>query len=133
MSDGRVPELGGRNRFSVKVDDLESMVESLRAPGTRLGNDMVTGTGGKQILGEDPTENLSDPTDARRGAAQQEFQSLATRRSPSQGSAPRQRLGTVSSIGRCTVPVMMTGANRHQPMELTVGQFQWSLRQRLVV
>ena len=31
-------------------------------------------------------------------------------------------LGTASSTGRCMVPVMMTGAHRHQPMEATACQ-----------
>jgi catechol 2,3-dioxygenase-like lactoylglutathione lyase family enzyme len=65
MPDGRVPEPGGWNRFSIEVDDLESMVESLRAAGARFRNDIVTGTGGKQILVEDPSGNpveLFQPT-----------------------------------------------------------------------
>ena len=55
MPDGRVPEPGGWNRFSIEIDDLESVVESLRAAGARFRNDIVTGTGGKQILVEDPS------------------------------------------------------------------------------
>jgi len=65
MPDGRVPEPGGWNRFSIEVDDLESMVESLQAAGARFRNDIVTGTGGKQILVEDPSGNpveLFQPT-----------------------------------------------------------------------
>jgi catechol 2,3-dioxygenase-like lactoylglutathione lyase family enzyme len=65
MPDGRVPEPGGWNRFSIEVDDLASMVESLRASGARFRNDIVTGTGGKQILVEDPSGNpveLFQPT-----------------------------------------------------------------------
>jgi catechol 2,3-dioxygenase-like lactoylglutathione lyase family enzyme len=65
MPDGRVPEPGGWNRFSIEVDDLEPMVESLRAAGARFRNDIVTGTGGKQILVEDPSGNpveLFQPT-----------------------------------------------------------------------
>lgn len=50
MPDRTVPEPGGWNRFSIGVDDLESMVESLRAAGVRFRNDIVTGTGSKQIL-----------------------------------------------------------------------------------
>ena len=57
MPDGRVPEPGGWNRFSIEVDDLESTVESLREAGVRFRNDIVTGTGGKQILAEDPSGN----------------------------------------------------------------------------
>ena len=57
MPDGRVPEPGGWNRFSLEVDDLESTVESLRAAGVHFRNDVVTGTGGKQIIAEDPSGN----------------------------------------------------------------------------
>lgn len=65
MPDGRVPEPGGWNRFSIEVADLESMVESLRAAGVHFRNQIVTGTGGKQILVEDPSGNpveLFQPT-----------------------------------------------------------------------
>ncbi len=65
MPDGRVPEPGGWNRFSLEVDDLESTVASLRAAGVSFRNDIVTGTGGKQVLVEDPSGNpveLFQPT-----------------------------------------------------------------------
>lgn len=65
MPDGRVPEPGGWNRFSIEVQDLESVVESLREAGVRFRNDIITGTGGKQILVEDPSGNpveLFQPT-----------------------------------------------------------------------
>ena len=65
--DGRLPEPGGWNRFSIKVDDLESTVEALRAAGVHFRNDVVTGTGGKQVLLEDPSGNpveLFQPTRA---------------------------------------------------------------------
>ncbi len=67
MPDGRIPEPGGWNRFSIEVDDLESTVQSLRAGGVRFRNDVVTGVGGKQILVEDPSGNpveLFQPTRA---------------------------------------------------------------------
>ena len=65
MPDGTVPQPGGWNRFSIEVDDLESMVESLRAAGVRFRNEIVTGTGGRQIIAEDPSGNpveLFQPT-----------------------------------------------------------------------
>lgn len=65
MPDGRVPEPGGWNRFSIEVDDLDSVVQSLRSAGVRFRNDVVTGVGGKQILVEDPSGNpveLFQPT-----------------------------------------------------------------------
>ena len=54
MPDGTVPEPGGWNRFSLEVDDLETMVTQLRATGTHFRNEIVTGVGGKQILVDDP-------------------------------------------------------------------------------
>jgi predicted enzyme related to lactoylglutathione lyase len=57
MPDGRVPEPGGWNRFSLEVSDLEAMVKKLRARGAQFRNDIVTGVGGKQILLDDPSGN----------------------------------------------------------------------------
>ncbi len=57
MPDGRKPEPGGWNRFSIQVDDLAATVERLRKAGARFRNDIVTGVGGKQILLEDPSGN----------------------------------------------------------------------------
>ena len=57
MPDGRVPEPGGWSRFQLNVDDLESLVERLRASGATFRNDIVRGIGGNQILLEDPSGN----------------------------------------------------------------------------
>jgi catechol 2,3-dioxygenase-like lactoylglutathione lyase family enzyme len=57
MPDGRVPEPGGWNRFSLEVDDLEATVDALREAGACFRNEIVTGVGGKQILVEDPSGN----------------------------------------------------------------------------
>jgi catechol 2,3-dioxygenase-like lactoylglutathione lyase family enzyme len=57
MPDGRVPEPGGWNRFSLEVTDLEALVTDLRAGGARFRNEIVTGVGGKQILVDDPSGN----------------------------------------------------------------------------
>jgi catechol 2,3-dioxygenase-like lactoylglutathione lyase family enzyme len=65
MPDGRVPEPGGWNRFSIEVTDLAATVEELRRAGARFRNEIVTGVGGKQILLEDPSGNpveLFEPT-----------------------------------------------------------------------
>jgi catechol 2,3-dioxygenase-like lactoylglutathione lyase family enzyme len=65
MPDGRMPEPGGWNRFSLEVADLATTVEQLRTKGARFRNDIVTGVGGKQILLEDPSGNpveLFEPT-----------------------------------------------------------------------
>ena len=65
MADGSVPEPGGWNRFTLEVDDLAGMVDTLRAEGVHFRNDIVNGVGGKQILLEDPSGNpieLFEPT-----------------------------------------------------------------------
>jgi catechol 2,3-dioxygenase-like lactoylglutathione lyase family enzyme len=65
MPDGRVPEPGGWNRFSLEVGDLDATVATLRRAGAHFRNDIVTGVGGKQILLDDPSGNpveLFEPT-----------------------------------------------------------------------
>ena len=65
MPDGTLPEPGGWNRFSLEVDDLDSLVKTLREHGAHFRNDVVNGRGGKQILLEDPSGNpieLFEPT-----------------------------------------------------------------------
>jgi catechol 2,3-dioxygenase-like lactoylglutathione lyase family enzyme len=65
MPDGRLPEPGGWNRFSLEVSDLDATVDALRTAGVHFRNDIVTGVGGKQILVDDPSGNpieLFEPT-----------------------------------------------------------------------
>ena len=65
MSDGRLPEPGGWNRFMLEILDLDGEVERLREAGVRFRNDIVAGVGSKQILLEDPSGNpieLFQPT-----------------------------------------------------------------------
>lgn len=74
MPDGTMPTPGGWNRVMLEVDDLESVVASLRRSGASFRNEIVTGFGGKQILLEDPSGNpieLFEPTrpEARLAAA----------------------------------------------------------------
>ena len=57
MPDGTMPQPGGWNRFAIEVADLAATVAKLRSHGVRFRNDIVTGTGGKQILAEDPSGN----------------------------------------------------------------------------
>ena len=57
MPDGRLPEPGGWNRFTLEVDDLEALVRTLRGAGVRFRCEIVVGVGGKQILVEDPSGN----------------------------------------------------------------------------
>jgi len=65
MPDGRLPEPGGWNRFTIEVSDLAAVVDRLRQAGARFRNEIVTGVGGRQILMEDPSGNpveLFEPT-----------------------------------------------------------------------
>lgn len=57
MPDGQMPASGGWNRIQVEVDDLDAIVTQLKASGAKFRNEVVTGTGGKQILVEDPSGN----------------------------------------------------------------------------
>ena len=57
MPDGRKPEPGGWNRFVLEVEDLASLVASLRARGVTFRNEILEGPGGQQILCEDPSGN----------------------------------------------------------------------------
>ena len=57
MPDGRLPTPGGWNRIQIEVDDLDAIVEKLKAAGAAFRNEIVIGTGGKQILIDDPSGN----------------------------------------------------------------------------
>jgi catechol 2,3-dioxygenase-like lactoylglutathione lyase family enzyme len=57
MPDGRLPAPGGWNRIQIEVEDLEATVEKLKAAGANFRNETVNGTGGKQILLDDPSGN----------------------------------------------------------------------------
>jgi catechol 2,3-dioxygenase-like lactoylglutathione lyase family enzyme len=57
MPDGRKPQPGGWNRFVIEVQDIESVVASMKGGGVPFRNNIVTGPGGKQILAEDPSGN----------------------------------------------------------------------------
>ncbi len=75
MPDGRLPEPGGWNRFSLEVTDLEALVAELRAQGVRFRNEIITGVGGKQIIVEDPSGNpieLFEPITPEARLSQQE-------------------------------------------------------------
>ena len=57
MPDGTRQRPGGWNRFAIQVEDLEATVESLREAGAHFRNEIVTGTGVKQIIVDDPSGN----------------------------------------------------------------------------
>ena len=58
MEDGVKPGPGGWNRIHFIVDDLDAEVERLRGAGARFRNPVVAGPGGKQILLQDPSDNV---------------------------------------------------------------------------
>jgi catechol 2,3-dioxygenase-like lactoylglutathione lyase family enzyme len=58
MPDGTKPGPGGWNRIHFVVDDIDAEVARLRDAGARFRNDIVEGPGGKQILLQDPSENV---------------------------------------------------------------------------
>ena len=58
MLDGSIPEPGGWSRFVITVDDLESFVAELRGKSVTFRNDIEINEDRKQILCEDPLENV---------------------------------------------------------------------------
>ena len=58
MPDGTKPGPGGWNRIHFIVDDIDAEVARLRDAGARFRNDIVEGPGGKQILLQDPSDNI---------------------------------------------------------------------------
>ena len=58
MPDGTTQQPGGWNRIMLHVTDLEGKVQALRSQGVRFRNEIVTGIGTKQILVQDPAENM---------------------------------------------------------------------------
>jgi catechol 2,3-dioxygenase-like lactoylglutathione lyase family enzyme len=58
LADGRAPEPGGWNRFSLQVDDLEAEVARLRETGdVAFRSQIIHGVGGDQVLLDDPSGN----------------------------------------------------------------------------
>jgi catechol 2,3-dioxygenase-like lactoylglutathione lyase family enzyme len=60
MPDGTLPAPGGWNRIALEVADLPATVDEMRGKGGRFRNDIVTGTGVRQILIQDPSGNLTE-------------------------------------------------------------------------
>ena len=59
MPDGTKPAPGASwNRFIIYVDNLESQVSRLKKNGVKFRNEILDGTGGKQILLLDPSGNI---------------------------------------------------------------------------
>jgi catechol 2,3-dioxygenase-like lactoylglutathione lyase family enzyme len=57
MPDGKMPTPGGWNRIQIEVQNLQATVQRLKAAGCLFRNEIVEGTGGKQILLNDPSGN----------------------------------------------------------------------------
>ena len=57
MPDGQMPTPGGWNRIQIEVQNLPATVQRLKAAGCLFRNEIVEGTGGKQILLNDPSGN----------------------------------------------------------------------------
>ena len=54
---GEAQRPGGYNRIVLRVSDLPSLIEALKAAGARFRNDMESGPGGRQIQLLDPDGN----------------------------------------------------------------------------
>ena len=54
---GRSPQPGGWNRFQLQVADLDAEVARLRDSGVDFRSDVVEGSGGRQIVADDPSGN----------------------------------------------------------------------------
>lgn len=66
MPDGTRPHPGGWNRIQLEVADLGAEVEQLSAEGLIFRSEIISGTGGRQVLVEDPSGNaveLFEPRD----------------------------------------------------------------------
>jgi catechol 2,3-dioxygenase-like lactoylglutathione lyase family enzyme len=57
VAGGSAPEPGGWNRFQLIVDDIDAEVARLSDAGVRFRSAVIDGTGGRQVLAEDPSGN----------------------------------------------------------------------------
>jgi catechol 2,3-dioxygenase-like lactoylglutathione lyase family enzyme len=57
LVDGTVPEPGGWNRMSLRVDDLDEVVDRLRQQGVGFRSDPIAGVGVRLAVIEDPAGN----------------------------------------------------------------------------
>ncbi|MBV9120894.1 MAG: VOC family protein [Chloroflexi bacterium] len=58
MPSGDAQTPGGWNRVHLIVDDLDALIATLSEQGATFRNEVIQGTGGKQILLQDPSGNL---------------------------------------------------------------------------
>ena len=57
LPDGRHQEPGGWNRLVLRVDELSSLVSTMKEAGVQFRNEIETGPAGSQIQVEDPDGN----------------------------------------------------------------------------
>jgi catechol 2,3-dioxygenase-like lactoylglutathione lyase family enzyme len=67
LPDGILPEAGGHNRIALRVDDLTTMVRTLRRQGARLRTGIVAGVAVNTVLLEDPAGNPVELFEPRAG------------------------------------------------------------------
>jgi catechol 2,3-dioxygenase-like lactoylglutathione lyase family enzyme len=58
MPSGEQQKPGGWNRIHLIVEALDETIAGLKSAGCRFRSDVIQGTGGKQVLLEDPSGNL---------------------------------------------------------------------------
>lgn len=68
MPSGEQQTPGGWNRIHLLVDNLDASIAQLKNAGVRFRNAAIQGTGGKQILLEDPSGNLVELFEANTAA-----------------------------------------------------------------
>ena len=57
MPDGALPRPGGWNRIQIQVDNLSATVNRLSDAGVTFRSEIIEGTGGNQVLADDPSGN----------------------------------------------------------------------------
>jgi catechol 2,3-dioxygenase-like lactoylglutathione lyase family enzyme len=57
MPDGTLPHPGGWNRIQLGVSALDAELERLSSEGVSFRSEIIAGTGGRQVLAEDPSGN----------------------------------------------------------------------------
>jgi len=68
MPSGEEQKPGGWNRIHLLVEELDRTIAALKSAGCHFRSDLIQGTGGKQILLEDPSGNLVELFEANTAA-----------------------------------------------------------------
>ena len=64
---GGDPEPGGWNRFMIVTDDVDALIERLRGAGAKFRGELSEGGAGRAILVEDPSGNVVELFEFKRG------------------------------------------------------------------